>query len=214
MPTFAVSLTMTPLFLTFSGGDTFLGPLGLNPAYNPESIRDSRIPVSGQPITLDITNGAGAPISGVTFYLEIPQTVVTGPFPVQGDGISFGVWCNAGLAEPRNCPNFIDLLASPTGSGALNPADITPSAGPTSTFGDLLRFTDVNLAGGDTARFTFFITDRKGTLDPSTGGSPDGASRSFNLEIVATAVPEPATFVMATAALFSLFAMRYACPRR
>ena len=208
MPTFQVSLTTSPLFLNFSGGDTPLGPLGLNPAYNPQSNRDSRIPVSGQPIALDITNGTGGAIAGVTFYLEIPQTVVTGPFPVQGDGLSFGVRCTAGLTEPRDCPNHIDLIAAPTGQGVLNAADITPSSGPTSTFGDLLRFTNVNLGPGDTARFTFFITDRKATLDPSTGGSVEGASRSFNLEIVSTPVPEPATFFIAGAALLAVLARR------
>lgn len=202
VPVLSVSVTTSPLFLTFSGADTPLGPLGLNPAYNPQSNRDSRIPVSGRPITLDITNGTDTTLAGIAFYLEIPQTVVTGPFPVQPDGLSFGVWCDAPLAEPRNCPEHIALLATPTGPGTLNPADITPSAGPDSTFGDLLRFTNVNLGPGDEARFTFFITDRKGTLDPSTGGSVEGASRSFNLEIVATAIPEPGTSLMlATAAL-------------
>lgn len=104
MPEFQVSLTSSPLFLTFSGGDTFLGPLGLNPKYDPQSIRDSRIPVSGQPIAIDVINKTGNPIAGVTFYLEIPQVEIVSPFPVQPDGISFGVWCNTGLAEPRNHP--------------------------------------------------------------------------------------------------------------
>jgi hypothetical protein len=203
-PTFAVSLTTNPLFLTFSGGDTPLGPLGLNPEYDPQSIRDSRIPVSGQPIALDITNATGAPISSVAFYLQLSQTVVTGPFPSQPDGISFGVWCNTGLAEPRNCADHIALLATPTGPGVVNPADLAPAAGPDTTFGDLLRFTNVNLASGDTARFTFFITDRKATLDPNTGGSPEGASQSFNLEIVATAVPEPATTLLIGAGLLAV----------
>ena len=206
MPTFDVRLNSDVLFLTFSGGDTFLGPLGLNPAYNPQSIRDSRIPVSGQRITLDITNETAALIAALAFYLEIPQTPITGPFPVQADGISFGVWCDAGLAEPRNCPENIELLAMPTGPGTLNPADITPSAGPDSTFGDLLRFANVNLPPGETARYNFFITDRKGTLDPSTGGSPEGASRSFNLEIVASPIPEPLTSVLIAAGLFAFFA--------
>lgn len=214
MPEFAVSLTTTPLFLTFSGGDTFLGPLGLNPKYNPQSIRDSRIPVSGQPIAIDVTNRTGNAIADVTFYLQIPQIEIIGPFPVQPDGISFGVWCNTGLAEPRNCADHIDLLTQPTGPGVLNPADITPSAGPNSTFGDLLRFRGVHLASGDTARFTFFITDRKGTLDPSTGGSPEGASRTFNLEVVATPIPEPATVLLTGAALFAVFSIRYARRRR
>lgn len=209
MPEFQLSLTTSPLFLTFSGGDTVLGPLGLNPKYNPQSNRDSRIPVSGQPIALDVTNKTSNTIAGVTFYLEVPQVEIVGPFPVQPDGISFGVWCNTGLAEPRNCADHIDLLTKPTGPGALNPADITPSAGPDSTFGDLLRFSGVNLAAGDTARFTFFITDRKATLDPSTGGSLEGASRTFNLEVVATPVPEPATLLLTGTALLAVLSIRY-----
>jgi hypothetical protein len=208
MPELSVSLTTSPLFLTFSGADTPLGPLGLNPAYNPQSNRDSRIPVSGRPLTLDITNDTNTTLAGIAFYLQIPQTVITGPFPVQGDGLSFGVWCNAPLAEPRNCPDNIALLATPTGPGTLNPFDITPSAGPDSTFGDLLRFTNVNLSPGENAQFTFFITDRKGTLDPSTGGSVEGASRSFNLEIVATAVPEPSTSVMVATAVLAILGLR------
>jgi hypothetical protein len=206
-PMLAASLTTAdPMFLTFSGGGTPLGPLGLNPLFQPESNRDSRIPVSGQPITLDLTNGTGIMLASIALYLEIPQTVVTAPFPVQGDGLSFGVWCNTGLEEPRNCAEHIDLLTMPTGPGILNAADITPSAGPEATFGDLLRFTNVNLAPGGTARFTFFITDRKATLDPSTGGSIEGASPSFNLEIVPTAVPEPGTSALGAAALLALIA--------
>lgn len=202
-PTFGVNLTGSPLFLTFSGGDTFLGPLGLNPSYNPQSIRDSRIPVAGQPIALDITNSTALPISDVALYLEIPPTVITGPFSPQGDGISFGIQCTAGLAEPRDCANNAALLATPTGPGILNPADLTSGAGTNPTFGDLLRYTNVNLDAGATARFTFFITDRKATLDPSTGGNPDGASRSFNLEIVANPVPEPGTFLLLGAGLLA-----------
>jgi len=151
----------------------------------------------------------GTAAKDVAFYLEIPQTVVTGPFPSQADGISFGVFCDAELAEPRNCPEHIALLAMPTGPGTINPEDLTPLAGPGTTFGDLLRFENVNLAPGDTARFTFFITDRKATLDPSSGGPPEGASRSFNLEIVATetAVPEPATALFTGAGLLALAAV-------
>ena len=206
-PTFGVNLTASPVFLTFSGGDTPLGPLGINPMYDPESIRDSRIPVSGQPIALDITNSGSTAIANVAFYLQISQTIVSGPFPSQPDGLSFGVWCNTGLAEPRNCADNIALLQTPTGPGTLNPFDITPAAGPGTTFGDLLRFNNVNLAAGDTARFTFFITDRKATLDPSTGGSTTGASQSFNLEIVATEIPEPATLVLVRAGLLAVFAV-------
>ena len=206
-PTITAIINSSPLFLTFSGGNTPLGPLGLNPLYQPESMRDSRIPVSGQPITLDLTNGTGAELTNVALYLLIPQTPVTGPFPAQGDGLSFGVWCNTALAEPRNCAEHIELLRTPTGPGVLNSMDITPSAGPNSTFGDLLRFSNVGLAPGETGRFTFFITDRKATLDPSTGGSIQGASPTFNLEIVAQPVPEPSTLAL-TAALLLVCAGR------
>ena len=207
-PTIMATLTSSPLFLTFSEGDTPLGPLGLNPLYQPESIRDSRIPVSGQPITLDLTNATGTVLSSVALYLLVPQIPFSEPFPVQGDGLSFGVWCDTGLAEPRDCAQHINLLQTPTGPGTLEPMDITPSAGPQSTFGDLLRFRNVDIASGETARFTFFITDRKGTLDPSTGGSVQGASPVFNLQIVAEPVPEPSTFVLAAAALLALCAGR------
>jgi len=164
--------------------------------------------VSGQPITLALTNGTGTELSSVVFYLLVPQTPVTAPFPVQGDGLSFGVWCNTALAEPRNCAAHIELLQTPSGPGILNPTDITPSAGPESTFGDLLRFSDVGLAPGETGQLTFFITDRKGTLDPSTGGSVQGASPTFNLQITAEPVPEPSTFVIIAAALLLVSARR------
>jgi hypothetical protein len=204
----AILTSSSPLFVTFSGGNTPLGPLGLNPRYQPESIRDSRIPASGQLITLDLTNGTDTQLSSVALYLLIPQTPVTEPFPVQGDGISFGVWCDAALMEPRNCAEHTNFLETPTGPGILNPLDITPSAGPDSTFGDLLRFRNVGLAPGDSARFTFFITDRKGTLDPSTGGSLGGASPTFNVEIVAEPVPEPSMFALTAAALLILYRRR------
>ena len=202
-PTLGVSLTTSPLFLNFSGGG-ILGPLGLNPLYDPQSLRDSRIPVSGQLIALDLTNDTSTTLSDVAFYLLIPQTEVTAPFPSQPDGLSFGVWCNTTLDEPRDCANNLAMLATPTGPGTVNPFDLTPAAGPGTTFGDLLRFQKVNLAPGDTARFTFFITDRTGTLDPSTGGSPTGANASFHLEIVATAVPEPTTIFLTAAGLLAL----------
>jgi PEP-CTERM motif len=206
LPTLGVSLTTSPLFLTFAGGGTFLGPLGLNPEFDPESPRDSRIPAAGQPIALDITNALGVALVDVAFYLQIPQTVITGPFPSQPDGISFGVWCNAPLEEPRNCADNIALLATPTGPGTVDPFDLTPAAGPGTTFGDLLRFRNVNLAPGETARFTFFITDRKATLDPSSGGPIEGASQSFNLEIVATPIPEPSTHLLVGGGMLALIA--------
>jgi PEP-CTERM motif len=206
-PILDVSLATDVLFLNFSGGGTFMGPLGLNPEFNPQSSRDSRIPAAGRPLALDITNDTSQLMTGITLYLEIPQTVVTGPFPSQGDGLTFGVWCNTDLAEPRDCANNLALLAMPTGPGSVNPEDLTPAAGPGTTFGDLLRFQNVNLAPGDTARFTFFITDRKATLDPSSGGPPAGASQTFNLEIVATAVPEPASGLLAGAGLLALIAV-------
>ena len=200
-PTITAILTSSLLFVTFSGGNTPLGPLGLNPLYQPQSMRDSRIPVSGQPITLDLTNGTGTELSTVALYLLLSQTPVTPPYPVHGDGLSLGVWCNTGLTEPRNCPEHIELLQTPTGPGILNATDNTPSAGPDSTFGDLLRFSSVGLAPGETGRFTFFITDRKATLDPSTGGSVQGASPAFNLQIAAEPIPEPSTFVLSAVAL-------------
>ena len=206
LPTLGVSLTTSPLFLTFAGGGTVLGPLGLNPEYDPESPRDSRIPAAGQPIALDVTNALGVALVDVAFYLQIPQIVITGPFPSQPDGISFGVWCNAELAEPRNCADNIALLAMPTGPGTVDPVDVTPAAGQGTTFGDLLRFRNVNLAPGETARFTFFITDRKATLDPSSGGPIEGASPSFNLEIIATAIPEPSTPLFVGGGLLALVA--------
>jgi hypothetical protein len=160
-------------------------------------------------LTVDVTNVTDVLMTGITFYLQIGQLPITGAFPAQGDGVSFGVWCDAPLDEPRNCADHIALLETPTGPGVLNPEDTTPLAGPDATFGDLLRFTNVNLASGDTARYTFFITDRKATLDPSTGGSVEGASPSFNLEIVATAVPEPATGILTGAGLLLSLAAAY-----
>ena len=97
--------------------------------------------------------------------------------------------------------------SAPTGTpgSTLNPADLSNATG---TFGDLLRFTNINLAPGATGTFGFDLADYKGTRAPNTNGSP--ASGSFNLEVLPTAAPEPESFGLAAAGLAVLLLLRVA----
>jgi PEP-CTERM motif len=202
-------------FITFGGGTeslsgfNFVGPLGFNSLYALTGGNNWGMPISGQQITLNVTNTSGAPLSAVTFYLEIPQSLITSGFTPQPDGITFGLFCSNLVTSCTPPP--LTLVSTPTGPAGsiLNPADVNPT---TNTFGDLLRFTNVNLAPGATGTFGFFISDYKGTRQPSTSGSP--ASGSFNLEVVpSAAVPEPGSLWLGAAGVALLW-LRKATRRR
>lgn len=210
--TLGLQLGSQPEFITFAGGTEsvsgfqFVGPLGFNTSYNSIAGNNVGLPISGQRITLNVTNTNAFALSAVTFYLEIPQTLVTSGFTPQPDGITFGLFCPM-LVNSCTVAQLA-LTSTPTGppGSVLNTADLSTA---TSTFGDLLRFTNVDLAPGATGTFSFDLTDYKGTRPPNTNGSP--ASASFNLEVVPTAaVPEPGSIGLAAAGLAVLLLRRIA----
>ncbi len=203
--TLGLQLGAQPEFITFSGGTEttsgfgFVGPLGFNTQYQSIGGNNVGMPISGQLLTLNLTNTTASPISGVSFFLQIPQTVVTSGFTPQADGLTFGLYCSQLVVSCNTAATPLALLTTPTGpaGSTLNAADLSPATG---TFGDLLRFSNVNLAPGATGSFTFFVSDYKGTRLPTTGGAP--ASGSFNLEVVPFAqTPEPASIGLAALGL-------------
>lgn len=213
--TLGLQLGSQPEFITFAGGTesvsgfNFVGPLGFNTQYMSLGGNNVGMPISGQRITLNVTNTGVSALSSVSFYLEIPQALVTAGFTPQADGITFGLYCP--LLATSCTTSQLALLLPPTGpaGSVLNPADVSTS---TSTFGDLLRFTNVNLAPGASGTFNFFVSDYKGTRPPNTNGAP--ASGSFNLEVVPNvAVPEPGSLGLGAVGL-GLLALRKIARRR
>jgi hypothetical protein len=201
--TLGLQITTSTVTLTFSDPPPanpdvsgIVGPLGFNNLFNPVKIspngtdarRDSTIPISGQQLTLNIKNTASVPLTEIDFYLQSMAAVLPNG---QTDGLTFGVYCT-GLPDsfpqcsPSMSPQNIKLLMTPTGPGTLNPTDLSP-ANNNKTFGDLLRFTGINLAPNATGTFSFYITDYNGTRDPNTGGTTPNAT--FTLQIVPTPVP-------------------------
>jgi hypothetical protein len=208
----ALGLTVeqSPVFLLFSGGtpgvfinqftvppeQNVTGPLGLNPLFQPVDPQDTTRPMGGQELALTITNAGSTTLTDIAFYLLADPGLFTGAFTPQADGLSFGVYCD-GVTDAADCDlsTNVALLATPSSTaGSLNPADLSISP----TFGDLLRFTNVNLAPNASATFSFFVTDFKGTVRKDSGGND--ASQSLALAVVPTAaaaaIPEPATWAM------------------
>ncbi len=183
--TLGLQIATSPVTLTFSDPPPanpdpsgIVGPLGFNKLFNPVKIapnytdarRDNTIPISGQQLTLNIKNTASIPLTEIDFYLQSMAAVLPNG---QADGMTFGVYCtglpDSSQCSPSNTPQNIKLLMTPTGPGTLNPADTSPTNNP--TFGDLLRFTGVNLAPNATGTFSFYVTDYNGTRLPSTNPS-------------------------------------------
>jgi hypothetical protein len=216
--TLGLSVGSSPEFINFTGGTEsvtgfqIVGPLGFNPQYHSIGGNNVGMPISGQLITLDVTNSGGTTLTGIAFFLELTPTV-TSSFTPQPDGITFGEFCSELVVSCPSVPTPFSLLSTPTGpaGSVLNPADLVPAG----TFGDLLRFSSLNIAPGATGEFTFYITDYKGTRPSGTGGSP--ASGSFSLEIVpsaSTATPEPGTVALTSAGILGLLGMRKRWRRR
>ncbi len=199
--TLGLQIATSPVTLTFSDPPPanpdpsgIVGPLGFNKLFNPVKIapnytdarRDNTIPISGQQLTLNIKNTASIPLTEIDFYLQSMAAVLPNG---QADGMTFGVYCtglpDSSQCSPSNTPQNIKLLMTPTGPGTLNPADTSPTNNP--TFGDLLRFTGVNLAPNATGTFSFYVTDYNGTRLPSTNGTAPKAT--FTLQIVPIPVP-------------------------
>jgi hypothetical protein len=183
--TLGLNLSTNAILLTFSGGTTnpYVGPLGLNPAYSPANSNDANTPVSGQVITLNIKNTSSVSIAAIDFYLQAKAMALPGG---QADGLTFGL--------KRVSSNVYTLQTPlPTGTkGTLNAADKDQN---TATFGDLLRFSNVNLAPNDTATYTFYVTDYNGTLAPNnTPSDRPPPNQSFTLQIVPTPASMPTAY--------------------
>jgi hypothetical protein len=190
--TLGLQIATNPVTLTFSDPppanpdpSVIVGPLGFNKLFNPTTSRDSTIPISGQQLTLNIKNTANIPLTEIDFYLQSMAAVVPNG---QADGLTFGIYCtglpDSSQCSPTNTPQNIKLLMNPIGPGTLNPADTSPA---TPTFGDLLRFSGINLAPNATGTFSFYVTDYNGTRKTSTGGTTP--KTTFTLQIVPIPVP-------------------------
>jgi hypothetical protein len=168
----------------------------LNPLFQPVDPQDTTRPLGGQELNLTITNDGPTMLTDIAFYVLADPALFTGAFTPQEDGLSFGVYC-AGVTDASDCDpsTNVALLGTPSSTaGSVNPADLSISP----TFGDLLRFTSVNLAPNASATFNFFVTDFKGTVRKDSGGTD--ASQSLALAVVPTAaaaaIPEPGTWAM------------------
>jgi hypothetical protein len=201
----ALGLAQSSVFLVFSGGtpgvftnqlndpQRVTGPLGVNPLFQPVDPQDTTRPIGGQQLNVTITNQGPTVLTDIAFYVLADPALFTGAFTPQGDGLSFGVYCS-GVTRASDCDTTnVALLGPPSSTaGSINPTDLSSSP----TFGDLLRFTNVNLSPNAAATFTFYLTDFKGTTQRETGGTD--ASQSLALAVVPTtaAIPEPGTWTM------------------
>lgn len=202
-----------PVFVLFEGGaapNGTVGPLGLNPLYNPDASnsgldnaeRDVTRPVTGQLLNFTITNAGPQAISSIAFYLLLNAADFNGSYPPRNDGLTFGAYCT-GMIDALNpedgCntgrPENFALLSTPTGPGTVNALDLSAT---TDTFGDLLRFSGFNLAPSQSAEFSFFVSDYKPTRRDLSNGLPP--SESFALAVVPTTtitvIPEPGTVTL------------------
>ena len=197
----------------------WVGPLGLSPLFQPSanhvgtvglpvnlppalSYFDATVPLSGQEIRLNITNSAATVLNGVSFYLGRDVNSLSSATESQDDGLTFGVYCSGKThaeGTPEDCalPANWKLLLEPSGPGSLNPADLNPNS---AAFGDVLQFSNVNLAPGQSGQFAFFLTDYSSTRTPP-GGAFTPANQSFVVEVAPTAVPEPGNALLAVSGL-------------
>jgi hypothetical protein len=217
-------LGTSPVSLNFSVSEpNDLGPLGLNSRFNPQAAhvaladdqtrdatRDVTIPLSGQLLTLNVTNRTASTLTSLQFQLNEP-------------GLSFGIYCTGLIDTGRNqdpaddsqaCSPFnpvtLGLLETPTGPGTLDSSGTDPNS---PNFGNVLLFTNLGLGTDDTGTFTFFLTDYKRTRNNNTNGTP--ASEAFALEITPgfngigpAPVPEPMSFVLSAIGLCALAGVR------
>jgi hypothetical protein len=172
--TLSLNLSTQPILLTFNGqANPYVGILGLSSAYHPANNTDGNVPATGQLLTVNLKNTSTTTLTGIDFYLQSKASVLPNG---QADGLTFGI--------KRTSFNVYALLTPlPTGPGTLNAADKSQS---TATFGDLLRFTNVNLAPNAVATYTFWVTDYKGTIGTYDGSPPPVPSTSFTMQVVPT----------------------------
>jgi hypothetical protein len=204
----ALLLGADPVFLTFSGGGTYwedpvgggidetgterpalqlvLGPLGRVPEGTPTLAR------TGQFFALTITNAGPAILNDLTFYLLEDPNSFSGVFVPRGDGLTFG------LVAAQLAPEEEWVLLGPisTTAGNVNPVDVAGrEEEKPDTYGDLLRFQNMNLTPGASATVNFWITDSNSVLRFMHNGRD--ARESFALAVIpggeALVVPEPGT---------------------
>jgi len=230
---FGINLLPANAFLTFSTtppgannppnyNPAWVGPLGLNPRFQPSAdhvgtvglptnvppaLLDATVPLSGQEIRLNITNTAATALNGVSFYLGRNLAHLSTATEPQDDGLTFGVYCSGkthaeGTTDDCGLPANWRLLLQPSGPGTLDPADLNPSS---AAFGDVLQFSNVTLAPGQTGQFAFFLTDYSSTRTPP-GGSFTAANPSFVVEIAPnfTSIPEPANALLVFSGLLAI----------
>ncbi|MBV8073010.1 MAG: hypothetical protein JO270_24130, partial [Acidobacteriaceae bacterium] len=180
--TLGIGLGQTPAFLTFTTNPAnpnnpsdynpqWVGPLGLNPEFQPSASHvgnvglpqnppplaylDATVPIAGQEITLEITNNSSSNLNSLYFFLGRDTNSLSTTTQRQNDGLTFGLYCTGQThaeGTPNDCalPQNWSLLLTPSGPGTLNSADLNSS---TPTFGDVLRFSGVDLAPGQTGQF-------------------------------------------------------------
>jgi hypothetical protein len=233
--TLGVDLGQTAAFLTFAVipanpnnppdyNPQWLGPLGLNPRFQPSGSNvgsvglppnlppsmayfDATVPLAGQQIGLNVRNNTATTLNGISFFLGRDVNSLSTATGRQNDGLTFGLYCSGQThaeGTPNDCALFANwkLLITPSGPGTLSAADLDPSS---ATFGDLLRFNDVDIAPGQTGQFTFFLTDYSSTRTPP-GGVFTPANQSFVLEVAPSfePVPEPGNSLLVSMGLVAI----------
>jgi hypothetical protein len=233
--TFGINLTPAATVLTFTTtpanpnsppnyNPEWSGPLGLNPFFQPTashvgkvglppklppslSYFDATVPISGQEIKLNVTNNGATNLNSVSFYLGQNLASLSSATQRQNDGLTFGVYCTGQThaeGTPNDCalPGNRNLLLLPSGPGSLNPDNLDPSS---AVFGDVLQFSNINLAPGRNAQFAFFLSDYSSTRTPP-GDVFVPANQSFVVELdpAFAPVPEPDNAVLVVLGLLTI----------
>jgi hypothetical protein len=170
---------------------------------------DATVPISGQQIRLNVTNDTATALNGVSFYLGKNVDSLSSATQPQDDGLTFGLSCSGQThaeGTPNDCalPANWKLLVTPSGPGTLNPEDMNSSS---AAFGDVLQYSHVDLAPGQTGQFAFFLSDYLSTRTPP-GGVFTPANQSFVLEVAPNfqPVPEPHSAVLVGFGLLAISA--------
>src|SRR5947209_12871691 len=233
--TLGIGLAQTPIFLTFGAtplnlnnppdyNPQWLGPLGLNPRFQPSASHvgdvglptnlppsmayfDGTVPLAGQEIRLNVRNNSGTAWNSLSFFLGRDIGSVSNTTERQNDGLTFGLYCSGQMhaqGTPTDCglaQNW-KLLLTPSGPGTLNATDLDSTS---ATFGDVLRFNGVDIPAGQTGQFTFFLTDYSSTRTPP-GGVFTPANQSVILEVAPNLepVPEPRNTLLVSLGLMAI----------
>ena len=242
--TLGIDLAQAAAFLTFTVSPPnpnnpsnynpqWLGPLGLNPRFQPSAANvgdvglppnlppsmayfDATVPLAGQEITLDVRNTSNTSLTSLSFFLGRDVNSLSTVSARQNDGLTFGFYCSGQVhaeGTPNDCalPQNWKLLVTPSGPGILNSADTNSSS---ATFGDVLRFSGMDIAPGQRGQFTFFLTDYTSTRTPP-GGVFTPANPSFVLAVEPNLqpVPEPRNILLAGFGLIAVLGSVWSAKR-